>query len=330
MFDADYRRGMEALGPTDAQMESLLTVLEKNREVPAKPVKSTVKTVLLAAALCVALAITALAVSPSLRETLLVALGAFAPYRQETEGLCVVDQGIELKVVSTLCDGNSVKVYLELRDLTDDRLDEFTQCDLDIMPANWSEEGDVRWDAIGGGGDLFGYDPASKTILASAELFGDGPPASRLTLNLYMTEIQPGGARDDTPKSPVIRGEWHLTVEAEMVEQTSIDMAQSQATFAGVEAKTLHLSVLGCTIESDPHGTPNGFLYPLTVYLFDGRTLPHIQAGPLSHTGNYTVTRWNFPEPVEPEDVVAIAIGQWYVPIESGTAQPGHWLPQQP
>lgn len=335
MLKERYIQAMDRLALSPDQLNAIVAAMDRQVTEPRveKPRRPLLRAVLLAAALCLTLAVTTLAVSPTLRETLLAALGTFAPYRQETEGPCVVDQDIELKVVSTLCDGNSAKVYVELRDLTGDRLDEFTQCDLDIMPANWSEEGDIPWSAIGGGGDLFRYDPASKTILACAELFGYGPPASRLTLNLYMTEIQPGGALDDAPKAPAIRGEWRLTVEAEMVERLSIDMLPSQTFIAGVTARTLHLSTLGATLESDANGTPNGLGYPLTVYLSDGRVLPPIKNPPTSLPSSFsddTVSRWTFPEPVEPEDVVAIAIGQWYVPLTDGTAQPGHWLPEQP
>lgn len=177
------------------------------------------------------------------------------------------------------------------------------------------------------------YDPTSKIVLAEAELFGLGPPAEKLTLKLYMTEIQPGGARDDAPKPPAIRGQWDLTVEAEMVERLSIDMLPSQTVIAGVTARTLHLSALGATLESDANGTPNGLGYPLTVYLSDGRVLPPIKDPPTSLPSSFrddTVSRWPFSEPVEPREVVAIALGQWYVPIEGDTAQPGHWLPEVP
>lgn len=329
MFETRYRREIDQIGLPEERLEQLITAMGQTEpQKPSQRAGKTWKTVLLAAAFCAVLAATALAVSPGLREALAAALGAFAPYSREIECVSVIDQGIEVRVVSALCDGNAARVYFEIQDLEGDRLDEFTCCDLDITPANWSEEGDVRWSAIGGGGDLFRYDPASKTILASAELLGGGPPASKLTLNLHMTEIQPGGARDDVPKSPIIRGEWRLTVETEMVEQISIDMLPSQTVIADVTARTLNLSVLGATIESDTYG--NGLNYPLTLYLSDGRVLPHIKYGPLGLSGNYTDTRWTFPEPVEPEDVVAIAIGQWYVPIESGVAGPGHWLPEQP
>ena len=70
--------------------------------------------------------------------------------------------------------------------------------------------------------------------------------------------------------------------------------------------------------------------YPLTVYLADGRMLPGINTDGGFHRGNYSVNHWTFPEPVEPEEVTAIAIGQWYVPIEDGAAAEGHWLAALP
>lgn len=329
MFGDAYRKDMDAVVLDKGAKESILrAVLE---EKPGK--RRVARTALLAAALCVALGMTALAVSPGLREALAEALGSFAPYSREVENLSVVDQGIELKVVSTLCDGNSAKVYLELRDLEGNRLSALTRCDLDIIPADWHEEGDALWGAVGGGGELLRYDPDSKTILATADLLGYGLPAEKLTLKLYMTEVQLEGAREDAPASSTIRGEWSLTVEAEMVERLSIDMRPSQTVIAGVTARTLHLSVLGATLESDANGTPNGLGYPLTVYLSDGRSLPPIKDPPTTCPNSFihdTVSRWSFPEPVEPGEVVAIAIGQWYVPIEDGTAQPGHWLAELP
>ena len=129
---------------------------------------------------------------------------------------------------------------------------------------------------------------------------------------------------------PAIRGEWRLAVPTEMVEQTTIDMASSQTVLAEVEAKSLHLSVLGCTLESDPHGAAGTLNYPLTVYLADGSTLSPGHADSLFHAGGYAVNHWTFPEPVEPSQVTAVAIGMWYVPLEGGAAQPGCWLSELP
>ncbi len=56
----------------------------------------------------------------------------------------------------------------------------------------------------------------------------------------------------------------------------------------------------------------------------------HLSYDSLFHGGSYAVNHWPFPEPVEPGEVTAIAVGQWYVPIENGVALPGHWLNKQP
>lgn len=129
---------------------------------------------------------------------------------------------------------------------------------------------------------------------------------------------------------PAIKGEWSLDVPVEMVEKVNIDMAPSQTVLADVEAVSLHLSVLGCTLESDPYGAAGTLNYPLTVYLSDGSILPIGHADGLFHAGGYAVNHWSFPEPVEPGEVTAVAIGLWYVPIQDGTAQPGYWLPELP
>lgn len=71
------------------------------------------RTGLMAAAICAALAVTAVAVSPSLRETLIQFLGSFEPYAQEVEGVSATDQGIELRVVRVLADKNGGTAYLE-------------------------------------------------------------------------------------------------------------------------------------------------------------------------------------------------------------------------
>ena len=84
---------------------------------------------LTAAALCAALVMTAVAASPSLREALAHMLGGFEPYAQEVEGASVMDQGIQMTVLSAVADSEDGRVYLELRDLEGDRLTEFTLLD---------------------------------------------------------------------------------------------------------------------------------------------------------------------------------------------------------
>lgn len=477
----NYRKEMEAVGPSAGQMERLLTAIRE--EAPAKR-RTPLRHALAVAAVCAALTLTALAASPGLRDALAAALGVFEPYSQTIEGLSVVDQGIEVRVVSALSDGNTAKVYYEIQDLTGDRLDEFTTNDvMALLPLNWGKEGGPQWVAAGSVryGGLVQYDPATKTALMVNGVKGDGPPAETLVLDLDMQKILPGyhdetfpvdpawigleplksltlengksvlapeqnpreldsdllslssfgygedgllhflvrakdgvdssgwewddchvgysggSSRSDTAPyyrrteryvqttnykglteeerafvdpdtifevdgvtyydcrtgitpadvaegdvewfetvtallytRPAIRGEWKLAVPTELVEQTSIDMAPSQTELAGVEAKSLHLSVLGCTLESDPHGNAGTLNYPLTVYLTDGSILSPGRADSLFHAGGYAVNHWTFSEPVEPEKVTAVAIGMWYVPIKNGVTGEGYWLSELP
>lgn len=483
MFGEDYVRDMAQIGPDEGQMAWLLERLSTEKEEAPKKKKG-VRTVLLAAALCAGLTVTVLAASPTLRQALAEALGSFEPYSQKIEGLSVVDQGIEVRVVSALSDGNTAQVYYEIKDLTGDRLDEFTQDDLMApMPLNWGEEGGPQWVAVGSTaiGGLVRYDPETKTALMVGAVKGDGPPVENMVLDLDIREIQPGKhyeeipvdpawiaeeslksetldngksvlapgqnprnldseffslssygfgedgvlhlqirvkegvddsewecsyddvrftggtSRSDTgpyyPRTaryhqsmdykgmtetemelaapetrfqrdgvtyydmrtgitpadveegdvewnrdintffatrPAIQGEWRLAVPTEMVEQTSVDMTASQTQLEGVTAEALHLSVLGCTLESDPNGNAGTLNYPLTVYLADGSVLCVGHADSLLHASRYAVNHWTFPQPVEPEEVTAVAIGMWYVPIENGVGQPGRWLEELP
>lgn len=480
MFREDYIRELDRVGPDEGQLERLLERINSEEERGGK--KRIFPTVLLAAALCGALAVTALAASPTLREALREALGSFEPYSQTIEGLSVVDQGIQVRVVSALSDGNVAQVYYEIQDLTGDRLDEYTQDDLIApLPLNWGEEDGPRWVSAGSTavGGLVQYDKEARTALMVTAVIGKGPPAEKLVLDVNLRVIRPGKrhesikvdpawidpeplksltlengksvlapgqnprsldseffslssfgygedgtlhflvrlkdgmddsqwersevryaggySRSDTapyyPRTeryvqttdyagmteeemeaaapetrfqvdgvtyydcrtgitpadvgegdvewvgyantwldtrPSIPGEWRLEVPVEMVEKTSVDMTGSQTTIKGVTAQTLHLSVLGATLESDPNGSANTLGYPMTLYLSDGRVIPKIDSDGLFHAGRYAVNHWTFPEPVEPEQVAAVAIGMWYIPLENGVGQPGRWLAELP
>ncbi len=436
------------------------------------------RAVLIAAAVAALTATAALALSPTLRDALQNALGLFQPYSQEVEGVSVVDQGIEVKVISALSDGNMAKLYYEVRDLSGDRLDEFLYDDSRLMPA----DDEVPWVSFGGGGDLtIGYDQETKTALRTATFKADGPSAEEFTLAFDIRKFSPGlhleepaidpawiaqetlktktlengkvvlapdqnprpldsdclslssfGFGDDgvlhfqvkaegdgsqwdrencvmffggksrsdtapyyprtnrylatreytqytqmtaeekertdpvtwfeqdgafywevrtgiTPADveegdvewdktlcaycytcPPIEGEWSLEIVTQPVEQIRVDITGSDITLNDITVKNIYLSVLGCTIESDPNGSAGTLGFPLTVYLNDGRIMSHISFDSLFHGGRYAVNHWSYPEPVEPGEVTAIAIGQWYVPIENGIAQPSHWLAEAP
>lgn len=121
MFEQEYRRAIETVGPDEGQMERLLSAV-RGMEAP-RPGRRPGRMVLAAVAVCAVLAVTALALSPGLREQLAGLLGSFAPYSRSVEGASVTDQGIRVSVVSTLADENDGMVYLEVTDLTGGRLD---------------------------------------------------------------------------------------------------------------------------------------------------------------------------------------------------------------
>ncbi len=117
-----YRREMDGVHMGDSFREELVLTMT-NTEVEEKPVKKRVlRTAMLAAALCAVLTVAALAAFPDLREALAAALGSFQPYSQEVEGVSATHQGIQIKLVSLLADETDGTAYVEVTDLTGDRL----------------------------------------------------------------------------------------------------------------------------------------------------------------------------------------------------------------
>jgi len=185
MLQDDYRRDMDAVRPTPAQMDRLYRILhqeERDMETPVKK-RPALRTAALAAALCGVLAITAVAVSPTLRQALADALGSFAPYAQAQEG-AVTSQGIRVKVVSALADTYNLQVYAEITDLTGDRL----------AHANFS--GGVEMELEGQLGGLSGceslhYDPDTKTALVRYTEWTGTEITGGLPATLKISRIQP-------------------------------------------------------------------------------------------------------------------------------------------
>lgn len=73
-------------------------------------------------AAALALTVSAGALSPGIRGMLSGALGGFGDYAQEVQADAVVDQDIEITVISAMADSSATVVYAQARDLTGDRL----------------------------------------------------------------------------------------------------------------------------------------------------------------------------------------------------------------
>ena len=133
---------------------------------------------LIAAAVCVALTASALALSPTLREALAATLGSFEPYAQEVEGVSATDQGIRISVVRAIADGDQGRVYLEVTDLEGDRLDAHT----DLDGIDYSED------------TAEAYDPETHTALYERRIF-DSQRNEDGTVTIKIKEIFPGIVR---------------------------------------------------------------------------------------------------------------------------------------
>ena len=103
-----------------------------------------------------------------------------------------------------------------------------------------------------------------------------------------------------------------------------------------VESVTLSAMSASLTVTL-PEGELRGDLYglPLIVYLSDG-TCFTVERGGNAHTYDaeeepWYLDRWQFPVPVDPENVTAIAIGYWCIPLSTDdTAGEGYWLSELP
>lgn len=121
MFERDYQQEMERISlPPDA----MARIAEAMAAEPAAPPRRRPKlrVFLMAAALCIAVTATALAASPGLREQLFEALGDFAPYSREIDKSSAVDQDFEISVLSAVTDRYRLKLYVQVRDLTGERM----------------------------------------------------------------------------------------------------------------------------------------------------------------------------------------------------------------
>lgn len=124
-----------------------------------------------------------------------------------------------------------------------------------------------------------------------------------------------------------IAGEWTLTFPLEQLPARTIALDEHLNGQVIEELTISAMSVRKTARFEDPgHRTVLG--YPLTVYLADGTTVtaPYDDRGRTwSRTGEEIV--WQLPQAVDPSEVIGVAIGQRYLPIEADdTTGPGRWL----
>lgn len=124
-----------------------------------------------------------------------------------------------------------------------------------------------------------------------------------------------------------IYGEWILEIPLENVSHRTISM---DVTLGKVTIKSLDLTTLGASTECDPNGSGGTAGFPLTVFLADGSKILAGDADGAFHANSYAANHWSFPEPIDTSQIIGVAVGMWYTPLEGDIAGLGYWLDKLP
>lgn len=174
----------------DRQMEHVVLTPERRRAILDKAAAGSRPTVrlgrmVLAAGLAGMLTLGAVvAAVPSLRQLLADALGSFESQSQTILDVADRDEGIEVRAVSALADGSYTKLYLEVQDLEEDRLEEKVM--LGAKTLGWHIDLPMADRVSTWGQHFLGYDPDTKTALIELEVGGtveEGTTAANLKIN---------------------------------------------------------------------------------------------------------------------------------------------------
>lgn len=274
---------------------------------------------LLAAALCAALAVSALAVSPVLREQLAGALGGFRPYAQQVDGVSATDRGVRVTVLSALSDSRNVRLYLSLEDLEGDRLGDCPSLDYDLSRP--VEEKDRLFSGCSGYIGA-GRDPETGAVLLVVNGRDDSlQSGAEVTLRIDRFHL---------PDGRVLEGDWSLTTPLEPLEELRIPL---EGTSAPAQWRELRLSPLCMSLDllTDDPGRDDLWGVPATVTLADGTVL----APPMESSGwgiyyadgnreaedpdglGVGVSTWVFQDPLDLGQVSAVSIGGWSKDLEN-------------
>lgn len=168
---------MDRLGPGQEELERLYTMIEQGG-TEMKHKRFGIRAAIIA--VCAALMVTAAAAAaaPAVWERLGERLGPFAPYAQAIEGAASTDQGVEVQVLSAISDDLEGRVYLAVRDVEEDRLNEFltVRGTFTAGEAKDPEKGAPSGISVVGGPstgvfDFISYDSAAKTALFSTAIY---------------------------------------------------------------------------------------------------------------------------------------------------------------
>lgn len=324
MLRTKYVEGMKRFDPNDAQIAQLMEELEVERL--KKHVPRVLRTALIVAAICVAMAASALALSPTLREALESALGAYAPYATAVEGAVCVENGIEIKVVSAMADSSVVRIYVEARDLEGDRL----SADMGVSASIKREKPtDENWIySYSTGASCVDYDAETKTALleinTSGTITGDLEGAELVLLGLYPNKSDWSNGLGEK--------NWTVPLSIKKMEERTVALT---GTVWAAKLREAMISPLGITIRTGAkEGDGNLNIKQFAVQLDSGDfyrpSFSGMGGDSYASPDPVSATCWKFDDPEMAKHVTGLAFGYWFIPIDGNTAGEGYWLSELP
>ena len=152
-----------------------------------------------------------------------------------------------------------------------------------------------------------------------------------------LADILPAAINGSVYTTPPIEGNWTLTVPIEQAQPSrTVTMSEKVGT-DHITVNQMTFSVLGFQLDATTApGTMGGFYnYPAVIYLKDGATYSATKSsggggrGSATGPGRFDAV-WDYDDAVDPQDVVGVALGYWYIPIDGETGGPGYWLDKLP
>ena len=288
---------------------SLENLPEQQRKRSGRPMR----VVLVAAALCVLCAVSALAVSPSLREALAEILGGFEPYMQDIDEAVCVQDGVEVKVIAAVADSYMTRVYAEVRDWEGDWLTADRRIvgfiDRKVQEENSRQISDAIFIESG---KCVEFDEENNTALLEFKSWGNfSDDLGSIKLRIFSFCM-------NSPEERSGELDWEIDLDVEILTKREIPLSGAVDDLELVEAE---ISTLGIMLLTEGTvGIGKDHLY--SVHLEDGTVVYAHTAGGMMTGENDGVNRnyLEFDDPVNPEQVIAISIGDWMIPFDNNTA----------
>ena len=150
-----------------------------------------------------------------------------------------------------------------------------------------------------------------------------------------LSSFRLGALKGEVWTKPAVEGSWTLTFPLTKLPGRTVTMSEhfvGPMTLTELTVTTLQVRDRGTTL--DGQGCLTNF--PPTVYFSDGTTAqPRSDGGSWNGSGagqgaGVFHDTWYFEDPIDPDRVVGISYGLWYIPIDGETGGPGYWLSELP